>query len=83
VEGVTVCASSCKTQGHESWGDCVRSQRLSIGQVDATEQKVFERETDAFKDAVRQGIHPDTTKRADTDHAVRVSNETGEAYVGW
>lgn len=78
-----MCASSCRTNDHATWGACVRAQRINIGQIDVNVQRTFEAETDAFKAAVKQGIHPDTTKRADTDRAVKISNETGQAYVGW
>lgn len=30
------CSSSCPTQDHESWGECVRSKGLAIAAVDST-----------------------------------------------
>jgi len=77
------CASSCRTRDHKTFGDCIRSQRQHIGRIDIAQQKSFDRETWAFRDAVRQGVHPDTTQRADTERAMKISDQTGRAYVGW
>lgn len=30
------CSSSCPSQDHESWGECVRDKGLAIAAVDST-----------------------------------------------
>lgn len=47
---------------------------------DATGQKRWERDLDAYADARRQGIQPETTQRAAVDQAVRFSDQAGMAY---
>lgn len=82
------CTSSCKTQDHKTYGECLRAQSQRIGYCgigggDASVQKRWDRDIDAFKSAVKQGIHPKTSQRPDVDAAVRASNETGSAYRAW
>jgi hypothetical protein len=79
------CSSSCKTQDHASWGDCIRAKSLRVGYCgqgggDATAQKKWDSELSAYKDARAQGIQPDGTTRAKVEAAVKASNEKGAAY---
>lgn len=43
-------------------------------------QKSWQGELDAYKSARAQGIQPDSTKMADIQKAVDISNKTGHAY---
>lgn len=43
-------------------------------------QKSWQGELDAYKSARAQGIQPDSTKMADIQKAVEISNKTGHAY---
>ncbi len=81
------CTSACPTPGaHQSWGECRRSLGLRTAYMqewkglDYTREKKWTRELDAYADAKAQGIQPDSTRIADIEGAVRVSNETGYGY---
>lgn len=80
------CTSGCATQDHGSYGECLRSKRPKVayanmaGGMDATRQKNWDRDLDAYRDARRQGIQPSGTDRASVDRAIAISNETGTAY---
>lgn len=43
-------------------------------------QKTWKSELDLYKQARKQGIQPDSTKRKDIEKAIDVSNKTGHAY---
>jgi len=82
------CSSGCPTQDHRSLGECLRSKGIRVAYCntannqDATQQKRWDRNIEAYKDARRQGIQPKTTKRIDVDAAVHMSNKTGVAFQG-
>lgn len=76
------CSSSCRTQDHATWGECVRDKGLRIGYCgqgggDATKQKKLDADLQAYRDARRQGIQPKTTRIEDTRAAVEISNKVG------
>lgn len=80
------CASSCKTQDHESYGACLRSKNLKTAYMqdwkgaDATRQKKADKELELYASARRQGVQPKSTKRADTEAALKESDRTGTAF---
>lgn len=80
------CSSSCKTQDHKSYGECLRSKNLKTAYMqdwkgsDATRQKKADKELNDYAAARKQGIQPKSTKRHDIDHAVRQSDKTGTAF---
>lgn len=80
------CSSSCKTQDHESYGECLRSKNLKTAYMqewkgaDATRQKKADKELNDYAKARKEGIQPKSTKRHDIDFAVRQSDKTGTAY---
>lgn len=83
-----MCATSCKTKNHKTFGECLRAQNIrvaycGIGGGDATVQRQWDRDNEAFRSAVRQGIHPKTTNRRDVEDAVILSDATGVAHDGW
>ena len=81
------CASSCQTQDHGSYGACLRSKNLAAVGLETTSpsfamtrQKAFDKETDLYGDAIRQGIQPDTTQTKDIRAAFDKSDEFGKPF---
>jgi hypothetical protein len=80
------CSSSCKTQDHKSYGECLRSKNLKTAYMqewkgaDATRQKKADKELNDYAAARKEGIQPKSTKRHDIDYAVRQSDKTGTAF---
>lgn len=75
------CSSSCKTRNHATYGECLRAKNVRVADVNytAASQKQ-KKELGAYEAARRQGIQPESTRKADIDKAVRVSDQTGKAY---
>ena len=81
------CSSSCQTQDHKTWGECVRAKGLRIGYegatlsgVDAGVQRAADKNLENYAKARKYGIQPKSTNKRDVDFAVRVSEKTGSAY---
>jgi hypothetical protein len=81
------CASSCKTQDHSSYGECLRSKRVATTGLESTNpsfsttrQKKWDAELNAYEAAIKQGVQPEGTTLPKIEHAMRVSEETGVAY---
>jgi hypothetical protein len=58
---------------------------LSVGVANHRElptAKQHDKELQSYFDATRQGIEPRSTKKADIDAAVQLSNEGGKAFDG-
>lgn len=70
-----MCSSSCLTQDHESWGECVRSKGLQlsphVNNDYSTKQRAWDRELDNYESAVRQGLNPAGTKQHHVDAAIK------------
>jgi hypothetical protein len=82
-ESVSNCTSGCRTKDHASYADCLKGKGVRVGGVgtqDRTAQKKWDADLDAYSAARRQGIQPASTKRADVDAAVRVSEKVGRPY---
>jgi hypothetical protein len=84
------CTSGCPNPGtHESWGACLQAKALRIGWansaagIDLTKQKKWDMRIREYRDARRQGIKPASTRLKDVREAVKVSNETGNAFKGY
>lgn len=77
------CSSGCRTPGrHRSWGECVRSKGLQIGDLKYHDiNKRGEVDLQAYADARRQGIQPSGLERSAVDRAVRISEADGKAFV--
>lgn len=74
------CRSGCKTQDHESWGECARASNIGVSNEPAAAFiKNTDRELSAYRDARKLGIQPASTKMKDIQKAVRVSDSTGRA----
>lgn len=84
------CTSSCKTQDHLTYGECMRSNMPMIsGGATPTRTgaslsaiKKDEKELSSYYSAIAQGVEPISTKQKDIDAALKFSNETGVAFDG-
>lgn len=71
---------------HETFGACMRAKNIRVAYcqswkgLDATRQKNFDKDLNAYASARRQGIQPPSTLRPAVDAAVRASDKTGTAY---
>ena len=80
------CTSSCTTKDHQTMGECLRSKGIrvaycnSAGGQDATQQKKWDRDLAAYKDARNEGIQPAGTNRAQVDRAIQMSDAVGKPY---
>lgn len=87
---MTNCTASCKTQNHDSYGDCLQANMPMIAPSsvptrtgwDMDRIKKDDKELDSYYSAVRQGMEPVSTKQKDIDAAVKFSNEAGKAFDG-
>jgi hypothetical protein len=76
-----VCKCAWARTPHATWGDCVRSKGLQVGDLKGRgRNRAFDKSLDDYESARRQGIQPDTTFARDVRRAVRQSDETGVAY---
>lgn len=80
------CRTGCPTQDHDSWGDCLRAANLKvaysgIGGGDATAQKKWDKNLQAYRDARAAGIQPAGTRPDQVRAAIEQSNKTGKAFV--
>lgn len=73
------CRSGCRTRHHESYIECLRdgTPRVTLA---ATPNNAWDRELNFYKQAREQGIQPKSTKTADIQRAIEVSDSTGTAY---
>ena len=81
------CRSGCKTQDHESYGDCLQAANLriaysGIGGGDATTQKRWDKNLADYKRARELGIQPVGTKPSQVRAAFEASDKSGKAFVG-
>lgn len=82
-----MCSSSCPTQDHATFGECVRAKGLRVGYCrsatggpDLTSQKKWDAELAAYSSARAQGVQPSGTKRHQIENAMKISETTGTAY---
>lgn len=75
------CRSGCPTPGaHRSYGECARAANIRVGQVDATAEKRWDAELNAYAAARAEGIQPAGTSMAKVRAAVEASDRAGEAF---
>ena len=80
------CSSSCKDRTHNTYGECLRAKSLKVAYAqehagkDATAQKAADKNLENYAKARKYGIQPQSTRKADVDRAVRISEQTGSAY---
>lgn len=73
------CRTGCKSKDHRSYAECLRSTRVQVGATDTRGPSTM-KELSAYADARRQGIQPASTRMADTQAAVEVSQSVGRAF---
>ena len=70
-----MCASSCLTQDHKSWGECVRSKNLSVSpnvnEGYSSKQRAWDRDLNHYERAVNNGLQPEGTQRHQVDKAIK------------
>lgn len=80
------CTTGCPTRDHASYAECLRSKGTrvaycnSAGGWDATRQRKWDAELDAYRDARAEGIQPAGTRMKDIVEAKRISDATGKAF---
>lgn len=80
------CTTGCPTKDCPSYAACLRAKGTKVaycnsaGGFDATEQKKWDRDLAAYKDARAQGIQPSSTKKDAVERAVAISDASGTAY---
>lgn len=80
------CTSGCLTRDHESYAACLRAKAPKVaycnsaGGMDATAQKRWDRDLDAYRSARAEGLQPSGTSRKQVDAARALSDATGSAY---
>jgi hypothetical protein len=83
------CTSSCETQDHESYGECMQSNMPMFMGVNPTKTgwdqdkvKKDERELKSYYSAIKQGVEPRSTRTKDIDAAIKLSDKAGKAFDG-
>lgn len=81
------CASSCKTQDHATYGECLRSKNVATTGLESTSpsfstdrQKKWDKELDLYESALKQGIQPEGTTTKRVREALDASDAMGSAY---
>lgn len=77
------CTSSCKTQDHATYGECLKSNSpmfVKAGSISG--QSAKDKELHSYYDALKAGVEPISTKKKDIDAAMRLSNDAGKAFNG-
>lgn len=80
------CSSSCFTQDHKSYGECLRSKNLKTAvsipgkDYDRSHQPAWDKRINAYKRARSEGIQPAGTSARQIEHAVKTSDALGTAY---
>lgn len=80
------CDNDCTTYGQHlrnkglSFPGVFSTRSKGAGRGDATAQKKWDNELQAYRDARSQGIQPAGTNSKAIDRAVRMSDKAGRAY---
>lgn len=81
------CTSGCKTKDHATYGECLRGKHIASMGLESTNPsfstdavKAWDKELDRYEDAVKQGIQPASTRTAQIDAAMEISQRTGTAF---
>ena len=73
------CRSGCREKSHASYAECLRAANPVVN-LRATPNNSWDRELETYRDARSQGIQPATTRLADVQKALDVSDRTGVAF---
>lgn len=79
------CRTGCPTGGHQSWGACARAANLKvaycgIGGGDATKQRKWDKELQAYRSVRAEGIQPAGTSMRKINQAKTMADRTGTAW---
>jgi len=80
------CASSCATQNHATYGECLRSKRMMVGWaresagLDRGADKKNDAECERYYRARVAGIQPDGTTEKKVNFATAMSEKYGARY---
>lgn len=74
------CCSRCSTRDHGTFGACIRAMNIQVSSRTIGELNKWDADLDAYGNARKQGIQPESTNRAAVDAAVEISNEIGRPY---
>lgn len=80
-----MCSSGCPTPGaHKSWGECVRSKSTTVFGLETTGSgigysysKAFDRETENYAQAVREGLDPAACTNEAVEAARKAADKAG------
>lgn len=73
-----MCTTGCATPGaHKSWGDCLRSKGIQVGDPGRNYRQSWDAELDAYADARRQGMQPRGTKMRNVEEIKKIADVTG------
>lgn len=76
-----MCSSSCRTQDHKNWGECVRSKGLQIADVDAhVANGSIKRQINEYVSCRKEGMQPDGIGDSHVKHARAMTAATGVPY---
>lgn len=79
------CTSSCRSQDHSTWGECVRAKNLRTNAMEPElvgQQRKADKALDNYAKARSFGIQPKSTRAGDVERAIRTSEATGSAFKG-
>lgn len=80
------CSPRCPTQDHVTYGACLRAKGMRVAYcrsaegMDATRQRRWDSELQAYRDARRQGIQPEGTSMTKIRQALDTSDRTGTPF---
>lgn len=80
------CSTRCATQDHATFGECMRAKSLRVAYcrsaagMDATRQRKWDNELQAYRDARAQGIQPEGTTLPKIRRALDASDKTGKPF---
>lgn len=77
------CSSGCRTPGaHQSWGECVRAKGTGVmglettgSQIGYSYSKAFDRETERYGKAIKDGLEPAAVSNSAVDAAYRAADK--------
>ena len=73
-----MCRSGCKTRDHGSWGECARASHIATQRLDGKIDRAFDRETDRYHQAVKDGLDPEACTNRAVEKAYREADKIQE-----
>lgn len=73
------CSSTCYTQDHKTYGECLRAKNLQlsphVNDNYSAKQTQWNRDLDHYENAVGNGIQPEGTQRWQVDKALKEADK--------